>query len=269
MGDFRSLWLMWCALAEHPLAPRLCMQRLMDAPFSCSVPIPQCLLSSAPLCAMQPKLLVLGKQSKASSVGPGSTPCSTSVKLPVVWVCSGMKLCFAIFLSIFVFLSILGSCLVFNISISASLWRYSAVSSPLPVPESTWHFLPQQKNRYGAEIKPAKAVPCSHGNICPDPYEIVHWSPAASCPKFKYREHNSKVPWCIDVTWNHLEQRSGMENLCLAQGRARGLLAIVYCCLFTCTQAYQNVFAGLLQLPSAAFNSSFGDLCQLSSSRQC
>lgn len=60
-----------------------------------------------------------------------------------------------------------------------------------------------------------------------------------------------------------------MENLCLAQGRARGLLAIVYCCLFTCTQAYQNVFAGLLQLSYAAFNSSFGDLCELSSSRQC
>lgn len=73
----------------------------------------------------------------------------------------------------------------------------------------------------------------------------------------------------MDVTWNHLEQRSGMENLCLAQGRARGLLAIVYCCLFTCTQAYQNVFAGLLQLSCAAFNSSFGDLCELSSSRQC
>lgn len=60
-----------------------------------------------------------------------------------------------------------------------------------------------------------------------------------------------------------------MENLCLAQGRARGLLAIVYCCLFTCTHAYQNVFAGLLQLSCAAFNSSFGDLCELSSSRQC
>lgn len=73
----------------------------------------------------------------------------------------------------------------------------------------------------------------------------------------------------MDVTWNHLEQRSGMENLCLAQGRACGLLAFVYCCLFTCTQAYQNVFAGLLQLSCAAFNPSFGDLCELSSSRQC
>lgn len=60
-----------------------------------------------------------------------------------------------------------------------------------------------------------------------------------------------------------------MENLCLAQGRAHGLLAIVHCCLFTCTQAYQSVFAGLLQLPCAAFNSSFEDLCQLSNSRQC
>lgn len=73
----------------------------------------------------------------------------------------------------------------------------------------------------------------------------------------------------MDVTWNHLEQRSGMENLCLALGRARGLLAIVYCCLSTCTQAYQNGFAGLLRLPCTAFNSSFEDLCELSSSSQC
>lgn len=129
---------------------------------------------------------------------------------------------------------------------------------------------PRQENT-GMEQKFSllKAVPCSHGKTYPDPYEIIHWSPAASCPKFKHHEHNSKVLWCMDVTWNHLEQRSGMENLCLAQGRARGRLAIVYCCLSTCTQAYQNVFAGLLQLPCTAFNSSFEDLCELSSSSQC
>lgn len=59
-----------------------------------------------------------------------------------------------------------------------------------------------------------------------------------------------------------------MENLCLAQGRAHGLLAVVYCCLSTCTQAYQNVFAGLLRLSRTAFNSSFEDLCELSSSKE-
>lgn len=121
---------------------------------------------------------------------------------------------------------------------------------------------PRQENT-GMEQKLSllKAVPYSHGNIYPDPYEIIHWSPAASCPKFKHREHNSKVSWCMDVPWNHLEQRSRMENLCLAHGRACGLLAVVYCCLSTCTQAYQNVFVGLLQLPCTAFNSSFEDLC--------
>jgi len=60
-----------------------------------------------------------------------------------------------------------------------------------------------------------------------------------------------------------------MENLCLAQSRACGLLAVVYSCLSTCTQAYQNVCAGLLQLSCTAFNSSFEGLCELSSSSQC
>lgn len=50
-----------------------------------------------------------------TQVCPGFHFC---VKLSVVWVCSGMNLCFAIFLSVFIFLSILGSCLVFNISIT-------------------------------------------------------------------------------------------------------------------------------------------------------
>lgn len=40
------------------------------------------------------------------------------VKLPVVWVCSWMNLCFAIFWLKLIFISILGSCLVFNISIT-------------------------------------------------------------------------------------------------------------------------------------------------------
>lgn len=126
---------------------------------------------------------------------------------------------------------------------------------------------PRQENT-GMEQKLSllKAAPHSHRNIYPDPYEIIHWNPATSCPKFKHREHNSKVSWCIDVPWNHLEQRSGMENLCLAHGRACELLAVVYCCLSTHTQAYQNIFVGLLQLPCAAFNSSFENLCELSGS---
>lgn len=199
---------------------------------------------------------------------PGLRPC---VKLPVVHVWSGMNLCFTV-LCPSLYFSHFWIALWFSTSLqhNGSLWIYSAINSPLPVPESTWHFLPQaEKHRYGAEISLLKAVPWAHGNIYPDPYEIIHWSPAVSCPKFKHHEHNSKVLWCMDVTWNHLEQRSGMENLCLAQGRACGLLAIVYCCFSTCTQAYQNVFAGLLQLPCTAFNSSFEDLCELSSSRQC
>lgn len=50
----------------------------------------------------------------------------------------------------------------------------------------------------------------------------------------------------MNVTWDHLEQRSWLQNLCLAQGRAHGLLAIAQFCLSTHTQAYQNVFADLL-----------------------
>ena len=142
------------------------------------------------------------------------------------------------------------------------------------IPPSSLHCLcqsphgisfPRQKNT-GMEQKLSllQAVPHSHENTYPDPYEIIQWSPAAFCPTFKHHEHNSKVLWCMDVTWNHLEQKRGMENLCLAQGRARGLLAIAYCCLSTCTQAYQNVFADLLQLFYTAFNSSFEDFCELS-----
>lgn len=172
-------------------------------------------------------------------------------------------------------LSLLGVCLVFQHLCNTVVPSAGALPS---VPHSlSWSLcgisFPGQENA-GIEQKLnlLKAVPCSHGNTYPDPYEIICWRPAASCPKFKHRKHNSKVWWCMDVTWNHLEQRSWMQNLCLAQGRARGLLAIVYCCLSTRTQAYQNVFAGLLRLPCTAFNSSFGDLCilcELSCNRRC
>lgn len=143
------------------MAHRLCMKRLVGAPFPCSVMIPWCLLSPVLLCAMQAELLVFSRQGEASSMRPAwhlpwAPPlCKTACGMGVF----RNEPVFYYSLSIFVFLSLLDSCLVFNIS--ATKWfplEILAINSLLPVPESTWHFLPQaEKCRVGAEIKPAKS----------------------------------------------------------------------------------------------------------------
>lgn len=82
-----------------------------------------------------------------------------SVKLPVVWVCSGMDLCFTLLCWLsYLFRFWVAVCFLTSLQHNDSLWRYSAINSPLPVPDSMWYFLPQAgKHRYGAEIKPAKS----------------------------------------------------------------------------------------------------------------
>ena len=124
-------------LAEDPLAHSVCVKRLVDAfphPSPCDA------------------AWGTGVQQAGRSL-QCKTACATSLR-------SGVNLCFTL-LCWSLYFSGFRIAVWFSTSLqhSGSLWRVpSAISSRLPVPESTRHFLPQAgKHRYGAEIKPAKS----------------------------------------------------------------------------------------------------------------
>lgn len=135
------------------------------------------------LCGMQAVVLVFSRQGEESSMGPGSAGLHLCVKLPMVGVCSGMNLCFTICQS--VYFSRFWIAVWFSTSLQhhGSLWRYSP-STPHCLCQSPHGIsFPRQKNT-GMEQKLSllKAVPCSHRNIYPDPYEIITLEPSCFLP---------------------------------------------------------------------------------------
>lgn len=143
-------------------------QALREGTSGCAVPVPsaESLVSAFPCTSPFDAAHGTGVQQAGWCLQLGTWVCPglrLCVQLPVVQVCSGMNVCFTV-LCPSLYFSHFWIALWFLTSLqhNGSLWIYSAINSPLPVPESTWHFLPQaEKDRYGAEIKPAKS--CTMG----------------------------------------------------------------------------------------------------------